>query len=93
MALCAPAHLYLFLTLISVVFAMFKDFHPGAIIGKILWMIIWVYALNYLCRKGHSTISWILVLYPFVLLLTVMFTMVSMKRLDDKNDKKHPNLK
>ena len=81
MALCTPAHLYLLISLFSIVIAMLKGFHPGAIIGKILWMMIWVYGLNYLCKKGQPTIAWLLVIFPFVLLLTVVLTMLSLKRL------------
>jgi hypothetical protein len=44
-----------------------------AIVIKMIWIFLWTYLLNCLCKKGFSTISWILVLIPFVAILgTIM---------------------
>jgi hypothetical protein len=34
---------------------------------KIIYIIFWTWILNLICRDGYSTISWFLVLFPFVL--------------------------
>ena len=47
---------------------------------KVLYIVVWTFILQMLCRKGYSTLSWILVLLPFIgmfiliglLLLTLM---------------------
>jgi len=35
---------------------------------KILYILFWTWVLNLICRAGYSSISWLLVLFPFVLL-------------------------
>ena len=71
--LCTPAHLYLVLSIITVIVAFFNQFSAMAIVIKMIWIFLWTYLLNCLCKKGFSTISWILVLIPFVAILgTIM---------------------
>ncbi len=33
---------------------------------KLLYVFIWTYILQLICRKGYSSISWFLVLLPFI---------------------------
>ena len=35
---------------------------------KILYILFWTWILNLMCRDGHSEISWLLVLVPFLIL-------------------------
>jgi hypothetical protein len=39
------------------------------IIGKLFFIMIWSWILNFLCSRGYSIISWVLVLLPFVMLI------------------------
>ena len=41
---------------------------------KVLYIILWTWLLNLLCKKGFSGISWLLVLLPIV----GMFVMIGM---------------
>lgn len=34
---------------------------------KILYILFWTWLLNIICRSGYSIVSWILVLFPFIL--------------------------
>ena len=36
-------------------------------IAKILYIVLWTWVLNILCRKGLASVSWFLVLLPFML--------------------------
>ena len=40
---------------------------------KILYIIIWTFILDYLCRKGYSKVSWLLVLFPFIIMFVLIF--------------------
>jgi len=42
---------------------------------KILYILFWTWVLNLICRAGYSSVSWFLVLLPFVLffILIAMF--------------------
>jgi hypothetical protein len=33
---------------------------------KIIYVLIWTYLLNLLCKKGYKTISWIILLLPLI---------------------------
>jgi hypothetical protein len=52
--------------------------HVGVIfMFKIIYVLFWTWLLNVLCQSGYETISWILVLLPFVLMfifIAIVFT-------------------
>lgn len=48
---------------------------------KFLYVAVWTYILNILCKKGYSKLSWILVLLPLIM----MFVMISIIFLFLKN--------
>lgn len=39
---------------------------------KLLYILFWTWILNLICKDGHTTISWLLVLLPFILLFVMM---------------------
>jgi hypothetical protein len=41
---------------------------------KLIYILFWTWVLNLICKDGHTNISWLLVLLPFILL----FVMVGM---------------
>jgi hypothetical protein len=43
---------------------------------KIIYILFWTWILNLICKDGHSTISWLLVLAPFILLFAVVLLMM-----------------
>jgi hypothetical protein len=43
-------------------------------IFKIIYVVIWTYLLNQLCRYGYGDMSWFLVLLPF----TLMFVLIGL---------------
>ena len=66
---CTPAQLYLILGAISIISAAFKKFSIETLLTNALFLVIWAWVLNWLCSKGFTAISWILVLLPFILVL------------------------
>jgi|UniRef100_A0A6C0KQA7 hypothetical protein len=73
MNLCTPALVYFVLAIIGVIAAIMNKGIMSSIIS-LLFVLLWTWFLNYLCRKGHSGISWFLVLLPFILVI-LMFTL------------------
>jgi hypothetical protein len=43
---------------------------------KILYVLFWTWILNLICRAGYSTISWFLVLLPFILMFVIISLMM-----------------
>jgi hypothetical protein len=64
--LCTPAHLYLVLSIIAIIIGIFHKFSAMALLVKMFWVALWTYLLNFLCKKGLSTVAWIFVVLPFI---------------------------
>jgi hypothetical protein len=41
-------------------------------IVKLIYILFWTWILNLICKDGHSGLSWLLVLLPFILLFVMM---------------------
>jgi hypothetical protein len=71
--LCTPAKIYLVIAVISTILALLN----GAAIIFSFWQLvfafIWTFVLGWLCDKGYTTISWFLVLLPYILIAVGMF--------------------
>ena len=39
---------------------------------KLLYIACWTYVLNYVCRTGNPTVSWVLVLFPIILFFVLL---------------------
>jgi hypothetical protein len=39
---------------------------------KLIYILFWTWILNLICKDGHTEISWLLVLLPFILLFVMM---------------------
>lgn len=39
---------------------------------KLIYILFWTWILNLICKDGHTEISWLLVLFPFILLFVIM---------------------
>ena len=41
-------------------------------INKFIYILFWTYVLNLICKDGHTELSWLLVLLPWLLLFVIM---------------------
>ena len=39
---------------------------------KLLYILFWTYILNLICKDGHTGISWLLLLFPFLLFFVII---------------------
>ena len=39
---------------------------------KLIYILFWTWVLNLICKDGHTTISWLLVLFPWIMLFVMM---------------------
>jgi hypothetical protein len=94
--LCAPAGLYLILSLIALVIMVFQNIGSENIyclgsytcdvssvslifIIKILYVLFWTWVLNLICKAGFPSVSWLLVLFPFILFFILIITLLFTK--------------
>jgi hypothetical protein len=71
-SLCTPSLIYLVLSIISLLFMIGKN-TVFSIIYKFIFGILWTMFLNYLCVNGHITTSWVLLLFPVIILCILLF--------------------
>lgn len=67
--LCTPAKLYFAIAVISAVFALFNGATLMNEFFKLVFAFIWTFLLGWLCSKGYDSISWFLVLLPYIFIL------------------------
>jgi cytochrome b subunit of formate dehydrogenase len=70
--ICTPARLYFAIAVIAAVFALFNGVTMMHTLWQLLFAFIWTFILGWLCDKGYTSISWFLVLLPYVLILLAM---------------------
>ena len=70
--MCTPALVYLVLAIIAFLFTIGKSSILSTVV-HIFFVLLWTWFLNFLCSKGHTGISWFLVVIPYVLLFLFMF--------------------
>jgi len=58
---------------------------------KIVYILFWTWILNLICKDGHTTISWLLVLAPFILLFTVVLLMMVSPYIEGMESKMTPS--
>jgi hypothetical protein len=71
--LCTPAKIYFALAILSILMGLFSGVHFMAVLGKLVFAVIYAYLLGWLCSKGWKNLSWFLVLLPYVLILLTFF--------------------
>jgi hypothetical protein len=76
--LCTPAKIYFAIAVIASIFALFKGVHLMAVAMKLIFAFIWTFVLGWLCSKGMKTLSWFLVLLPYIIIALAMFKIYEM---------------
>jgi hypothetical protein len=41
-------------------------------IMKLIYILFWTWILNLICKDGHTNISWLIILLPFILLFVII---------------------
>ena len=74
--ICSPALLYLFFGIMSLIGMLVSNYKATSILFQGIFVFLWTWILNYLCKSGHTGISWFFVIFPFILMSIVLFVMV-----------------
>jgi hypothetical protein len=76
--LCTPAKIYFALAVLGSILALFSGVKIVAVFVKLVFALIWTYILGWLCKKGFKTLSWFLVLLPYIFIALAMFGIYNM---------------
>ena len=67
--MCSPAKIYFGIAVLASLYALIKMIPIGLILSKLFFAVLWTFILSWLCKKGYTSVSWFLVLFPYVVLL------------------------
>jgi hypothetical protein len=88
--LCTPAKIYFGISVVTCIIMLFNRVHIISVFTKLIFAFLWSFALGWLCSKGYASLSWFLVLLPFVMILLVAFgIMKHMREIDKLNPMKN----
>jgi hypothetical protein len=71
--LCNPAKLYFVLAVVSCVIALFGGVKVITVFINLVISFIWTVILSWICKKDFVGLSWLLVLFPYLLMLLIFF--------------------
>jgi hypothetical protein len=72
-SLCTPAKIYFAIAVIATVIALIGGASIMMALLKLVFAFGWTFILGWLCDKGYKTLSWFLVLLPYIIILLAMF--------------------
>ena len=70
--LCTPARIYFIIAVIATIVALFSGASLMMSFWQLFFAFIWTFVLGWLCDKGYTSISWLLVLLPYIIILLAM---------------------
>jgi hypothetical protein len=70
--ICTPARLYFAIAVIATIVALFRGATMMHAFWQIFFAFIWTFILGWLCDKGYNSLSWFLVLLPYIFILLAM---------------------
>lgn len=79
--ICAPALIYLIFSLTQILIDAYKRLYNTVVIKTIV-MIMVTLLLNILCEQGLTTISWVIVFIPFILMTLIVSVILYVFGLD-----------
>ncbi len=72
--LCTPAKIYFAIAVIATIISLFNGMATLMMaFWKLIFAFIWTFVLGWLCEKGFTSISWFLVLLPYIIIILAMF--------------------
>jgi membrane-bound ClpP family serine protease len=71
--LCTPAKIYFSIAVIAAIFALLNGAGLMVIFMNLIFAFAWTFVLGWLCKKGMKTLSWFLVLLPYIIMALAMF--------------------
>lgn len=71
---CLPAVIYIGLSVIGVIYTLLAGgYSIGFAFLQLIFIGLFSWFLDFLCRRGYTIASWVLVLFPFVFIFALVF--------------------
>jgi hypothetical protein len=63
--------------------AIYNNARVFSILIKWVFVLLWTWVLNFICKSGYPMVSWVLVLLPYILALLMVSVVVEMSASSD----------
>lgn len=73
--LCTPAKIYFTIAVFAGILALLNGISIFFVLFKLVFAFIWTFILGWLCKKGFNSVSWFLVLLPYIIIALAMFNL------------------
>lgn len=84
---CTPAKLYFAIAVLGSIMALLQRVPVMPIAVKMGFAFLWAMLLNYLCTKGYASVSWFLVVVPYVVIMLGVIGFMQMGKQKKKCNK------
>jgi len=71
--MCLPAKVYLVVAIFTAIITLVQNISLASVFIQFVLAIVWTYILNWLCKKGFETVSWVIVLMPLIIYFMTVF--------------------
>ena len=79
--MCTPAQVYLAIAFLAAFISLFNQNSVTNIVVNLFFALIWTFVLSWLCKQGYESLSWFLVLLPYVILLLGILGIMKLSRM------------
>jgi hypothetical protein len=78
--ICLPAKIYLGMAVLAILFGLFSGVKFSILLWKLIFAVFYTWILNWLCSKGFKSVSWFLVLLPYIIIFAVAFKLLTISK-------------
>ena len=79
--MCTPAQVYLVIAVLAGLLALLNRNSVTTVVVNLLFALVWTYILSWLCKHGYESLSWFLVLLPYIILLLGILGIMKLSRM------------
>ena len=79
--MCTPAQVYLVIAVLAGLLALLNRNSVSTVVVNLLFALVWTYILSLLCQQGYKSLSWFLVLLPYIILLLGILGIMKLSRM------------
>jgi hypothetical protein len=71
---CLPAIIYIVLSIFGILYSLLSEsINIGMVFFEIIFVWLFGWFLDFLCRRGYTVASWGLILFPFIFIAALFF--------------------
>lgn len=96
-SICLPSKVYFVLSFVTILLSLISPAVFGGLsflshLFHFIYVIFWTWVLDLICKAGYSTISWVLVFFPFIVIFLLLVLFVGASKVSHRKHRKSPRI-